>query len=493
MRFLWWVRKWKPSMTGLPEMRGIARNFAFGFADKYLQAGLALASSAILARLLSPAEIGVYSIAAVLTGLAQVFRDLGTGQLLVARRNLSLREQRALFTIALATGWGLALILAALAEPLAGFYRQPELRTVLRILLLNFLLVPFSSQVTAMLRREMRAGALLKVSASYCLVQFIATIVFAYDGMGPCALAWGSFAATLAGLIAALVVQPPDMAWLPAWGGVRELVRPGGLAVTANAIDEVGVVAPELVAGKLLGAEEVALLGKAQSVLALFNQAVTSAVSPVVFPLFAKHAREGGDPLEAYLSAAACITALSWPFFLFAGLFAAPLVTLLYGQQWQASVPLIRIMCGAAALYSMFNMARYLLVATGHIGEQARIDAISVAGRLLLLAPAALAGLHWLAVAVALSLVLRSVVVLHSLHKLYGLELQHLLRHLRKSGIAAAAAAFPALLVIAASPGASAALQMIAGTGAGALGWGVAIWFQQHPLAGFLRQAGWQQ
>jgi len=473
-------------------MHGIARNFVFGFAEKYMQAGLALASSAILARLLSPAAIGVYSIAAVLTGLAQVFRDLGTGQLLVARRDLSLQEQRALFTISLAMGWGLALIMAALAEPLADFYRQPELRTVLRILLLNFLLVPFSSQVTAMLRREMRAGSLLKVTASYCLVQFLATIAFASAGMGPSALAWGSFAATLAGLVAALVLQPSDMAWQPAWRGVRELVRPGGLAVTSNAIDEIGVVAPDLVAGKLLGAEEVALLGKAQSVLALFNQAVTSAVSPVFFPLFAKHAREGGDPLQAYLSAAACITALSWPFFLFAGLFAKPLVTLLYGPQWEASVPLIRIMCGAAGLYSMFNMARYLLVATGHIGEQARIDAISVAGRLVLLVPAALAGLQWLAVAVALSLVLRSLVVLLSLRKLYGLDLALFLRQLRKSGVAAVAAVLPALLVIAGSPGASGTLQMIAGAGAGALGWGIAIWFQQHPLAGFLRQAGWQ-
>ncbi len=474
-------------------MRGIARNFAFGFAEKYMLAGLALASSVILARLLSPAEIGVYSIAAVLTGLAQVFRDLGTGQLLVARRELSSQEQRALFTIALAMGWGLALVLAALAEPLAKFYCQPELRTVLRILLLNFLLVPFSSQVIAMLRREMRASALFTVSASYGLVQFLATIAFASSRMGPSALAWGSFAATLASCVAALVLQPPGMAWRPAWQGVRELARPGGLAVTGNAIDEIGVVAPDLVAGKILGAEEVALLGKAQSVLALFNQAVTSAVSPVIFPLFAKHAREGGDPVHAYLAAAACITALSWPFFLYAGLFAAPLVRLLYGDQWQASVPLIRIMCGAAALYSMFNMARYLLLATGHIAEQARIDAISVAGRLALLVPAALAGLQWLAAAVALSLVLRSFVVLCCLRKLYGLEPGLLMRSLRKSAFAALAALAPALIVVGASPGGCGPLEMAAGAGAGALGWGGAIWFQQHPLAGLLRKAGWQQ
>jgi O-antigen/teichoic acid export membrane protein len=475
-------------------MRGLARNFALGFAEKYLQAGLALASSVVLARLLSPAQIGVYSIAAVLTGLAQVFRDLGTGQLLVARRELDIGEQRALLAISLAMGWSLALLVAGFAQPLAAFYRQPELKTVLRILALNFLLVPFSSQVTAMLRREMRAGALLWVTASYCLTQFIATVALAAAGQGPCALAWGSFAATLAGLATALAVRPAGMAWRPAWNGVRELVRPGALAMTGTAIDEVGVVAPDLVAGRLLGAEQVALLGKAQSVLSLFNQAVTSAVTPVVFPLFARLTREGGNPLEAYFSAAACLTALSWPFFLFAGIFATPLVTLLYGHQWQASVPLIRIMCGAAALYSMFSMVRYLLVATGHIEEQARIDAISVAGRLLLLVPAAMAGLQWLAAAVSISLVFRCWIVLRSLRRLYGLELGTLLRHLNKSVLAACAAAVPGLLLLATGgrdqPG---PLLMLAGAAAGALGWAMAIWLQRHPLAGFLRRTGWQR
>ena len=40
---------------------------------------------------------------------------------------------------------------------------------------------------------------------------------------------WGSFCATAAGLIAALILQPVGMAWRPAWHGVRELLRPGSL------------------------------------------------------------------------------------------------------------------------------------------------------------------------------------------------------------------------------------------------------------------------
>lgn len=466
------------------------RNFAFAFGEKYMLVLLALAGSMLLARLLSPAELGVYGIAAVLASLAQVFRDLGTSQLLVIQRSLGEREQRALLTLSIAAGWSLAALLAALSTPLAAFYRQPVLADVLRILALNFLLVPFSSQVSAMLRREMRAGSLFCISAAFGATQFAASVAFAQAGLGPRALAWGSFCATVAGLAAALALRPRGMCWRPAWQGVWRLARPGALAVTGNAIDEAGVVAPDLVAGKLLGVEEVALLSKAQSVLSLFNQAVTSAVSPLVLPLFARRVREGSDPVPTYLATAACITAVAWPFFLLAGLFAAPLVALLYGPQWQGSVPLIRIMCGAAALYSMVSMVRYLLLATGHVGVQARLDAAAVAGRLCLLVPGAMAGLHWLAAAVALSLVFRSWLVLRVLRGLFGVALAQLLRHVRHSALVAAAALAPAALVFAHAGGDGAGTgALLAGAGAGAAGWGAALWLLQHPLAVYLRRS----
>jgi O-antigen/teichoic acid export membrane protein len=470
------------------------RNLAYAFAEKYLLVALALAGSMLLARLLSPAELGVFGIASVLAGLAQVFRDLGAGQLLLVQRVLGAQEQRALWTLSLATGTLLAALLAMLSLPFAAFYGQPVLGEVLRILSLNFLLVPFSAQVTAMLRRQMRAGALFCINTSFGVTQFVAALAFALAGLGPKALAWASFCATLAGLAAAWTLRPPGLNWRPAWHGVGRLLRPGAQSVAGNAIDELGVVAPDLVAGKLLGVEEVALLGKAQSVLSLFNQAVTSAVSPVVLPLFARHAREGSDPVQTYFATAACITALSWPFYLLAGLLAAPLVALLYGPQWQGSVPLIRIMCGAAALYSMFSMVRYLLLATGHIGAQARLDAFAVAGRLGMLVPAAMAGLPWLAAAVALSLVFRSCLVLRALRQLYGVTAPQLWRHLRKSALVALAALAPAAVVFAQAGGDGAGPGgLLACAGAGALGWGAALWLLQHPLATCLRHSGFQR
>lgn len=62
---------------------------------------------------------------------------------------------------------------------------------------------------------------------------------------------------------------------------------------------------------------------------------------------------------------------------------ALPIVNVLYGEQWNAAVPLIRIMCFSSAIYSMFNMERYLFVATGHVKAQVKLDAMTAPVKVL--------------------------------------------------------------------------------------------------------------
>ncbi|HEU4375150.1 MAG TPA: oligosaccharide flippase family protein, partial [Telluria sp.] len=61
----------------------------FSFVEKYVLVLLSLASGMIISRLLTPAQTGIYSVAAVLLGVAQVLRDFGVGQYLVQERELN--------------------------------------------------------------------------------------------------------------------------------------------------------------------------------------------------------------------------------------------------------------------------------------------------------------------------------------------------------------------------------------------------------------------
>lgn len=419
------------------------RSFLFSFGEKYTLLVLNTAGAMVLARCLTPAEIGVYAIGAVLVGMVQVLRDFGVGSYVIQEAELSMEKLRAALGVSMLIAWPLAGLVLAASQPAAWFYHEPRLQTVLQLLSLNFLLVPFSAVALPCLRRQMRFGAIFAINLSQCAAQLLCAVTLALHGWGYLSLACGAVAGAIATLLATVCCRPRGLPWLPARSGMRAIVSFGTVSSAGTLIDEAGVAAPDLIIGKVTGIAEVGIYGKAMGVINVFNQLVTAAVSPVIFPLYSAQARDGRDLRQAYLTTVSYMTALAWPFFAGVALFAQPLLRLLYGPQWDEAVPLIRVICLGSAVYSLFSMARYLFVAMGQVKAQARLDALAVPVRVAAVLAAAPFGLYWVGWAVLAGALFRSWLTYGYLRRFTGLDWRDLatagllswplaLRHLRR-------------------------------------------------------------
>lgn len=397
------------------------RSFVYSFSEKYTLLVLNTIGTMVLARWLSPADVGVYAVGAVLVGLVQVLRDFGVGAYLIQEKDLDAPKLRAALGVSMLIAWTLAALVLAGSYPAAWFYHDPRLRTVLQLLAINFLLIPFSAVVLPCLRRQMRFSAIFAINVSQCAAQLLCSVVLAIQGWGYLSLALGAVAGAVATLLATLYCRPADLPWLPAWRGAPKVFRFGLVSTAGTLIDEAGVAAPDLIIGKMTGLADVAIYSKAMGVINVFNQLVTAAVSPVIFPLFSAQVRNGQDLRQAYLTTVSYMTALAWPFFVGVALFAQPLVRLLYGQQWDAAAPVIRLICIGSAVYSMFSMARYLFVAMGEVKVQARLDALAVPVRVAAVLVAAPFGLYWVGWAVVMGALFRSWLTYCCLRQLIGL------------------------------------------------------------------------
>lgn len=422
-------------------MPALRPSFLLSFAEKYTLLLLGVLASIVLSRLLPPAEVGLYALGAVLVSLAQVVRDFGVGQYLIQEKVLDRQKLRAALAASMLVAWSLALLVWLSSFPLAAWYREARLQQVLQLLSINFILLPFGAVTLAVLRRQLRFRAIYAINVANGVVNLLTAAGLALLGHGALSLVWAALAGNLASLLTALLLRPCGLPWLPALKGLRAVLGFGALSTGGGLFDEIGVAAPDLIIGKLLDLASLALFGKAQSVLNLFNQAITSAVSPVLFPLFAACEREGteekaekqGGSKALYLRAVSYMTALAWPFFLFLACLALPLVKLLYGAQWTGCASLIRIMCLPCAVYSMFSMGRYLLVASGHLPAQVRIDACSALVKVALVLAAAPFGLAAVACAAALGLLWRSWLSYRCLRQLHGINAAALLASVRQS------------------------------------------------------------
>ncbi|PHV50757.1 polysaccharide biosynthesis protein [Janthinobacterium sp. BJB301] len=469
-------------------MSATRHSFFFSFAEKYTVLLLGIIATMVLSRLLTPAEVGVYSLGAVLVALAQVVRDFGVGQYLIQEKQLGTVKLRAALATSLLVAWLLAGLVLLASAPLAHFYGEPRLTLVLRLLAINFLLIPFSALTLPILRRQLRFRAIYAINAANSVVNLLVAVLLALHGHSYMSMVWAALAGSCASLLVSLLVRPAELPWLPGRRGMGDIARFGAYATGGGLVDEAGVAAPDLIIGKLIGIESLAQFGKAQSVLNIFNQAITSAISPVVFPLFAARARgeggQGGAEL-VYLRTISYMTALAWPFFLFLACMALPLVKVLYGSQWLACVPLIRIMCLSSAVYSMFSMARYLFVATGQLHAQVRLDACAGVIKVALLLAAAPFGLVVVAWTVVLSNVLRSWLNYGCLRRLSALDWRILARALRKSLLLCGVSAVAPIASLLWLPVETPALLALTGTAlATLLCWLAGLFLLKHELAG---------
>lgn len=373
-------------------MHTLQRAVLFSYLEKYGVFVLSLVASMVLSRLLTPAEVGTFSVGAVVVGLAGMLRDFGAGTYIVQTPELTDQKLRTAFTIAFCIGAALALVLAVLAVPLSIFYKNPGVRDVLWILALNFLLIPFGSTTQALLARDLRFDAIAKINVTAAVTSSTVSIGMAWRGIGFTSLAWGVVAAAAVTAFLCSFYRRPGLSWWPSFGGMRDVAKFGGYTTGTQIANEMVVGAPDLALAKLSGFESAGEFSRANGLAQAFQQTVLRGLWPVLVPYFSKAKREGQPLGGAYLVMVQCATAVGWPFFLMLAVLAHELVVILFGVAWLGSVNAVQMLALGGAVWVAFSFAIPALVAAGDAREGMRASLFSLPVRLGLIGLGALAG-----------------------------------------------------------------------------------------------------
>lgn len=348
-------------------MASVKKSLAISFADKYSVMLIQLVATLVLARLLTPEDVGLFSVGAVIVGFAHVIRDFGVVNYLIQEKELTTERIRSAFGVTLVISWGIAVVLYLISAPIADFYDEDSVKKVIVILSINFLFIPFSSTVMGLLRRELKFETIFAINFSNAVAHNATAMILAYLGFGFESLAWAAIAGTSVTVIVAIIKRPENTQFVPACSEFKRIFSFGSYSSGAGIVREAGLSISDMSLGKLQGFEAVGYYSRAMGFVNIFNYAVTAAIDPVVTPFFAKCIRENRALKGPYLRALDYFTVLAWPSFLFLLVFAYPMIDLLYGAQWGEAAPVAQLLCIAFMLRSLTNFSGYYLIATGQI------------------------------------------------------------------------------------------------------------------------------
>jgi O-antigen/teichoic acid export membrane protein len=465
-------------------MTSLRRSLLFSFGQRYSMGVLSIVSMAVLARLLSPEEMGIFMVAASLITMTEVLRDFGVSTYLVQRKEMTLAGAQAAFTLTLLLSGLLAAAVLVASGAIARFYGEPGLQPVLRLAALNFLLLPFCSTSMALLRREMAFDAIARINlvagaAYYLAVNGLAALGFSYMS-----LAWATLI-NLAATTALSALRQGDLrVFRPNLAELRSVLFFGGVASGTAILNILYANLPPLILGRILGFGPVGLYNRATMVVHLFDRLVLDGLNPVTLPALVRMVERGEDLKAPYLRALSYITGLQWPFLLCLALLAYPAVEIMLGQQWLAVAPLVQI----AALPTMLIFPAFLtyplLVAMNRIADTLTMSLITVPASILIMTGAAFFGLTFVALSLFLIAPLQVGIALIFVRRQIHFTWPEMARSLRGSGLAAiCAAAAPAAIVLLSGGRFDMPMPqaLVAGTGALA-GWIAGLSLARHPL-----------
>jgi O-antigen/teichoic acid export membrane protein/peptidoglycan/xylan/chitin deacetylase (PgdA/CDA1 family) len=454
------------------------------FATQYTEMGIQFVSVMVLARILSPSEIGTFSVAALLMTVLHVFRDFGVAQYIIQEREMTPAKTQAAMGVAIILALAVATALFSVSGAVARFYGNPALRNVLLVMSCSFAISPFGSVVLGLLRRANHLTAIFCIRTASALCHVTVAVTLALRGHGAISLAWANFAGILAFGVAGNLVRPPGTPWLPRFRNIREILSFGSISSLGNLANIGGTSAPELVIGKVLTMAAVGYYSRATGLVQLFSRLIANALAPLVLPYFAQVRRDGQNLARPYLLAVEQLTAVAWPFFAVLLVLAYPVTRALYGPQWDPSVPVARLLCLAGALAAITQFAPQAMVANGRVKSSTSYNLLVQPVRVAAVLLAAFHGLEAVARAIVLSELLALLVASVFLQRAVGVHFHQVARACAKSALVTAGTVAGPLVVWRLAGDAPAAPwpPLLAGAACATLGWLATLWLTRHPL-----------
>ncbi|WP_305966984.1 lipopolysaccharide biosynthesis protein [Marinobacter salsuginis] len=346
-------------------MANVRQAVLFSFATRYSAMIVGLVSAMLVARLLTPDEIGTFAIASAIVMVMSEFRLLGAGMYLVRENELTHAKIRSATGLTILISWGMGLGIWTAAPAIAAFYQLEPIKVIFRILSISFFLAPAISIPTALLTRDFRFRQLFIVRICTSITNLASTLALIMLGYSYYALAWGYTLAVIAEFFLIFFFRPQGMPWTPNFRNLGPIARFGIYNSLAGFFRRGVVTAPDMIIGKMGTTTQVGLFSRGLGFIEFVSQTLMMGVKPVVLPYLSQVQRSGDNVNDAYIAATVLLGGIIWPILAVASVVSLPAIRLFFGDQWDAAAPYATLIAYWAMFRSVHWFSSDLLVAKG--------------------------------------------------------------------------------------------------------------------------------
>lgn len=308
--------------------------------------GFSFLTSIILARLLLPEDFGIVGISLVGWEVIRLLGNLGLGAKLIHQQGDIGEYATSAFWLNILVSFALAIIAVLIAPYAALFYNNNLVQPILILFSLTFFIQSFGSTHLALLNKELAFKKIVLIEVVLTLLSRSFGLGMAFTGFGVWSLVVPELIVSPFKTIALWIVNP----WKPSFSLKtkywKDMFKFGFNFLGADLTRYLSINGDYMIIGKMLGERSLGLYTFAYNIANYPFTNITSTVTKVAFPTFAKLQNDLKRFRMVVLKMTRFTTLLSFPILMELLILADLLIPLVYGDKWKEAILPLQIIVG---------------------------------------------------------------------------------------------------------------------------------------------------
>ncbi len=330
-----------------------------------IQRILSFGATVILARILTPADFGLFALAFVMIDGFQVFKSLGFDTALVRRKeDINVAANTAFFLIP-SMGVILFLILLIIAPIGAKFLNNDSVANIIRALAIIFVISCFGKVPQTILYRDMKFKFKSIAEIYSTLIYVLTAVILALNKFG----VWSLVIAYILRNLIQISIEWYFSGWKPNFEFNKkialEMFHFGKFVLGGSLVWFLYSNLDNLLVGKLLGITMLGFYGIARNTSNLLNDYLFNKTGLIMYPAYSK-IQESQDVIRnVMLKTFSYVSTIALPFHLVILIFAPDILLLVFGEKWLPATDILRVLAIVGIFRALNSVIWPALLARG--------------------------------------------------------------------------------------------------------------------------------
>ena len=312
---------------------------------------------AILARILSPSQFGLFGIALLILSLLETLTETGINIFLIQEKEELEKYNDTAWFVSIIRGALISSLIFIFAKLIVIFFRSPDAYSLLLLISLVPLLRGFINPAIVKYQKELKFNKEFLLKASIYTLDALVAILLALITRSASSLVWGMIAGVVFEIaISHLFIRPKPKLSLEK-AKLNKVVNRGKWITMAGIFEYLFREGDDIVVGKLLNTTALGIYQVAYKISTLPITEVADTVIKVTLPVYVKIADQKARLRKAFSKTMLVVLAITLPFGIILYIFSREVVLLLLGPNWISAVSVLKILAG-------FGVIRALTITT---------------------------------------------------------------------------------------------------------------------------------